>query len=75
MSTTPGKQLSLSGQGQHVRGPTSHLYHLVAQQSFHNGGLERKKRQGALGTGPQASAPSVGDEIRSKRFSGSAVSF
>lgn len=52
ISAAPGKQFPLSGQGQHVRGPTGHLHHLITQQGLHNGGLERERKLWARGLDP-----------------------
>lgn len=51
VSAAPGKEFSLSRQGQHVGCPTGHLHHLIAQQGLHNGGLEREGKQERLGKG------------------------
>lgn len=63
ISSAPGKQFSICRQGQHVRGPTGHLHHLVAQQGFYNGGLEggrKVKGNGGIWDSPptMVSAPS-----------------
>lgn len=65
ISAAPGKQFSLSGQSQHMRGPTGHLHHLITQQGLHNGGLEREE---PVGKGPGPNIP-FRDNVGGFKFS------